>query len=101
MILAMRLAPTRWSNKFAAMHESPLVLALGRHLRQCSNPRQVSGGKMLWGERRWHRVHRQIIKQAMAPSAPIATQPMEPIDAQAEEAEAAQRPEPFPYTVRS
>jgi hypothetical protein len=38
----------------------------------------------------------------MAPSAPIATQPMEPIDAQAEELEeAAQRPEPFPYTIRS
>jgi transposase len=39
-------------------------------------------------------VNQQIVKQAMAPSAPDITSPMEPTDAQAEKAEeAAQRPE--------
>jgi hypothetical protein len=40
-----------------------------------------------------NRVHRQIINEAMAPSALDMNPPMEPFDAQAEEAkEAAQRP---------
>jgi hypothetical protein len=38
----------------------------------------------------------------MAPSAPTLTWPMKPINAHAEKAEdAAQRPEPFAYTVQS
>jgi len=54
------------------------------------------------GRAAMNRVHRQIINEAMAPSALDMNPAMEPFDAQAEEAkEAAQRPEPFPYTVRS
>jgi hypothetical protein len=40
----------------------------------------------------------RLLTERWVPSAPMSTLPMEPIDAQAEKAaQAAQRPEPFPY----
>jgi hypothetical protein len=73
--------------------------AIGLAALQLLTP--VLSTQMLWGGGDEIAINRQIINRAMAPSAPMSTWPMEPIRAQAAAAEANERPEPFPYTVRS